>query len=770
MAYELPIKEFLMCTPEQISPQIQASSSLLPEQENQQRFRVTFEQAAVGMAHVAPDGKFMQVNQKFCELLGYSQTELLVLTFQDITYADDLAMDLAYVHQLLSGERAMYTMEKRYIRRDGLLLWANLTVSLVRDTQGILAYFIAVIEDIDARKQLEEALRRSEERLRIGLQGTSVTIYQQDRDLYYNWIYNPLSTFSPESIVGKTDADFVLPEEARQLTQIKQQVMRTGKGLRIELKTTSIAGAHVHDLTVEPLRDSTGMIVGVTGTSLDVTERKQTEASLRQRDDFLRDVLDSIFAFVGVMTPGGILTEINRTALHSAHLRLEEVLGKPFEETYWWSYDTEIQKQLRASIGRAAQGETVRYDVTVRLGEQSFAMIDFAIVPITNRERQVQYLIPSGIEITERKQTEEQLRKSEAKARQLIDSNIIGVIIADMDVVLEANDAFLELVGYSREDLEARRIDWSKMAPLEQVSPLGQSLQELRERGICTPFEKDYVRRDGSHIVVLVGAAVVQEEPLQWACFILNITERKELELRKDTFLSMAGHELRSPITAIKGNLQLAERYLKKVSLYEDKLPQDAKKNLLEIANRISRALRQVAVQTRLINDLLDVSRITANKLDLSFDLYDLAAIVQEIVDDQRATMPNRSITLDVQVAEPLLVMADRDRIGQVVSNYLINALKYSGEEINVGVVREDNVARVCVKDHGPGLTKQQQQQLWERFYQVPGIAVQSGSGAGLGLGLYICQMLIARHDGHVGVDSIPGQGSTFWFTIPLVQ
>ena len=150
--------------------------------------------------------------------------------------------------------------------------------------------------------------------------------------------------------------------------------------------------------------------------------------------------------------------------------------------------------------------------------------------------------------------------------------------------------------------------------------------------------------------------------------------------------------------------------------------------------------------------------------------LCDLVAIIREVVEDQRATTPNRSITLDVQVSEPLLVMVDHDRIGQVVSNYLANALKYSGEEINVGIVCEKNAACVWVRDHGSGLTMQQQQQIWERFYQVPGIPVQSGSGVGLGLGLYICQMLIVRHDGRVGVDSIPGQGSTFWFTIPMVE
>jgi PAS domain S-box-containing protein len=129
---------------------------------SEERFRATFEQAAVGIAHVAIDGTFLRVNQRLCEILGYARDELLALSFQEITHLDDLNADLELLNQVLAGHRETYAMEKRYLRKDGSIAWANLTVSLVRDATGAPAYFISIIEDINDRKAMEETLRQAE--------------------------------------------------------------------------------------------------------------------------------------------------------------------------------------------------------------------------------------------------------------------------------------------------------------------------------------------------------------------------------------------------------------------------------------------------------------------------------------------------------------------------------------------------------------------------------------------------------------------------------
>lgn len=148
--------------------------------DSEERFRLTFEQAAVGMAHVALDGTWLRVNQRLCEMVGYSIEELSKLTFQDITHPDDLETDLAYVRQVLAGEIRTYSMEKRYFRKDGHILWINLTVSLVHKADGAPDYFIAVIEDIGARKKIEQQLQQSSRALRTLSAGNQSLIHAEN--------------------------------------------------------------------------------------------------------------------------------------------------------------------------------------------------------------------------------------------------------------------------------------------------------------------------------------------------------------------------------------------------------------------------------------------------------------------------------------------------------------------------------------------------------------------------------------------------------------
>ena len=149
--------------------------------------------------------------------------------------------------------------------------------------------------------------------------------------------------------------------------------------------------------------------------------------------------------------------------------------------------------------------------------------------------------------------------------------------------------------------------------------------------------------------------------------------------------------------------------------------------------------------------------------------MTDLATVVREVVADQRFATPMRLIALETS-ALVVNALADGERIGQVVVNYLSNALKYSPAErpIAVRLALQGELVRIEVADEGPGLSAEQQARIWERFYRVPEIRVQSGTGVGLGLGLHICRMIIAQHHGEVGVQSTPGKGSTFWLTLPL--
>ena len=243
----------------------------------------------------------------------------------------------------------------------------------------------------------------------------------------------------------------------------------------------------------------------------------------------------------------------------------------------------------------------------------------------------------------------------------------------------------------------------------------------------------------------------------------------REINARTDEFISIASHELRAPLTSLKAAMQLSERRLHK--LVENTDGEDSKTQIESVVGLLRTAENQADRQNRLVSDLLDVSRIHANKLEFRMATVDLRSIVRDALDEQRLLWPGRPITLD-EPGGDVQVVGDAQRLGQVVTNYVTNALKYSsdGSSVHVTLTVDAPMARVAIRDHGPGLSRVQQAHIWERFHRVPGVQQLSGSGAGLGLGLHITRTIVQRHGGSVGVESTPGIGSTFWFTMPLAS
>ena len=200
-------------------------------EESEERFRANFEQAAVGMAHVSPDGRWLRVNQKLCRLVGYTADELKEMTFHAVNHPDDLEADLEYKRRVLDGEIDTYSMEKRYVRKDGSIIWVNLTTALVRHPSGKPNYFIGVIEDISARKKMEEDLRASEARYRTLVESIPQKIFMKDRDCKWVTANENLAGqlgLKPEEVLGKVDSDFFPPELSKKYRDDDIRVMETG--------------------------------------------------------------------------------------------------------------------------------------------------------------------------------------------------------------------------------------------------------------------------------------------------------------------------------------------------------------------------------------------------------------------------------------------------------------------------------------------------------------------------------------------------------------
>jgi signal transduction histidine kinase len=251
-----------------------------------------------------------------------------------------------------------------------------------------------------------------------------------------------------------------------------------------------------------------------------------------------------------------------------------------------------------------------------------------------------------------------------------------------------------------------------------------------------------------------------------------EVAAMQEVTERMDRFLSIAGHELRTPLTSLSTNIQMLS------TLVIDEHDRRSEESEADYAARVAGTVRLLIQHSgrstrrleRLIGEILDVSRIISARIELDLRPVDLVKIVRDVVDEQRQMHPERALVLDVNSHEPLFIHGDPDRIGQVVINYLSNALKYSATHlpVTIGIEATKSRASVSVRDQGVGIPQTELAHLWERFYRVADNRPQVGSQIGLGLGLYISRDIVERHGGQVGVQSIPDNGTTFWLTLPL--
>jgi len=241
----------------------------------------------------------------------------------------------------------------------------------------------------------------------------------------------------------------------------------------------------------------------------------------------------------------------------------------------------------------------------------------------------------------------------------------------------------------------------------------------------------------------------------------------REAAQRLELFIALAGHEFRTPLTVLQGQLYLAER---KLSASMPQGEQTSAVTLTSLRESLDAAQRAAGRLGSLVDDLLEVTHARTGRLVVHPEWCELITLVRNQMADHRQLYPSRRLRLHVEGPRNVYIQADPVRIAQVLTNYLNNACKYSPDSrpIRVDVRVREGTARISVRDQGPGLAPNVQAQIWERFFQAPDIQPQSGSDAGLGLGLYISRLIVEQHGGEVGVESEVGKGATFWCTVPL--
>ena len=351
--------------------------------------------------------------------------------------------------------------------------------------------------------------------------------------------------------------------------------------------------------------------------------------------------------------------------------------------------------------------------------------------------------------------TERGLVQSEARWRGFVDSNIIGVAICRLDRIVEANDAFLRLIGYTQQDLADPGLTWPGITAPESLERSKAASLELRKRGNIAPFEKQYIRKDGTRAWAMVGAAAISESDDRWMSFIMDISDRKHAAVEreaayqrehaartqaeeatrlKDEFLANLSHELRTPMNAIIGWTHL---------LKSGRLDDAQRQRAMESIDRGARS------QAKLIEDLLDVSRIVSGKLSLTITPVDLRAVLNAALDSQRPAAQAKNIRLEMGSAAPdCAVMGDVGRLQQVFLNILSNALKFTpaGGQVNVTLESTTDCACVSIADSGEGIAAEFLPYVFDRFRQADGTSTRNHMG--LGLGLAIVKHVVEMHAG----------------------
>jgi PAS domain S-box-containing protein len=283
------------CVLQDITEHKRAEAAL---RESELRFRAVYERSPIGIALVdSRNGRFMQVNPKFCEITGRSEEELLRTDVGSITHPDDVARGGEYLHQLAEEQVPSYEIDKRYVRPDGSVRWVRILVVPMWSKGETRRWQMGLVEDITERRQTEEALRQSDERFRVALKNSPIAVFNQDRDLRYTWMYNSQLPFSWSNKLGKTPADLFDPEEAARIMEVRRRVLETGVGARDEVQVTCAGKKQYLSTTIEPVLDSDGAVIGITGAAMDVTELREAQRKLTEEKLYLEQEIDTELGF-----------------------------------------------------------------------------------------------------------------------------------------------------------------------------------------------------------------------------------------------------------------------------------------------------------------------------------------------------------------------------------------------------------------------------------------------------------------------------------------
>ncbi|WP_029037879.1 PAS domain-containing sensor histidine kinase [Salinimicrobium xinjiangense] len=628
------------------------------------------------------------------------------------------------------------------------------------DVEGIFVHAIDVTEKVQNRRALED----SEKELRNLIDSVPVIVWLTNPDgegsyLNKNWYKYTGQTWAESIGRGRLKAvhpeDYDRVEKEFLLSHREQQEFQVSYRLR----TNDGSYRWVTDRG-RPKYSPKGEFQGLTGSVIDVHEDKLKEQLIREKEHRTRSIVEEATVPTAVYTGKEMRIDLANDAMLNLWGKDRKVIGKTLREALPELEGQPFHELLQNvfTTGEIYWGKEDRVDL-MRNGKMETGFYNFTYKPLRDGAGKIYGILNMALNVTEMVESRNLLKEREQHFRLMADLMPEKVInTSAKGEAIYFNQNWLDYTGLTSEKL--KNVDWKKFVHPDEQKEFNEKWQSSLRDGSGFEMELRIRNKEGNYLWHLSRAEAVKGEAgeiLMWIGTNTQIQKLKEEEKRKGDFLKMVSHELKTPVTSIKGYVQLLLNMLRQ----EEHRPASA----LPIKPSLERIDNQIVRLTRLISEMLDLSRLEEQKLELQKEVFNINDLVVQTVQDIQLT--NTRHQMEIFHSCRCEVFADKDRIGQVLINFITNAIKYSPEsqyiEIHILKVGNDKVA-VSVRDKGIGIEEKDQKSIFKRFYRIEGENEDTYSG--FGIGLYVANEIIERHGGVIEVKSEKGKGSDFSFIL----
>jgi PAS domain S-box-containing protein len=727
---------------------------------SEKRFHAIIQSAPDAMIIADEKESIQMVNTQTERLFGYTKSELIGRPI-------DFLIPQNTVKATSGQDHAGYELFGK--TKNGAEIPVEISFSPIETSEGTL---ISVsIRDITERKRAEKILIENELKFRDLTQNMPGVIYQwierfdgTEGPVYASPKLKQYFRLDPKDIDKLPD--LVHPEDKQKWRNSLNESKSAGSSWFFEGRLLYPDGEikWLRATSVKSLANEKGRLSN--GILMDITEQKLIEDKILQNQKRYEAIFNSQYQFMGMLMPDGTLVEVNETALTFAGLKQSEVIGKPFWECYWWTTSERVQNELRRSIEQAAKGEFIRYETEIAGKDGVIACIDFSIKPVVDDSGQVIMLIPEGRDITERKALEQKSREQEEQIRLFVKHTPAAVAMFDHQMkYMIASDRW-----YSDYGLEGQQIigksHYEVFPEINDMPEWKADHQYCLKGGVVKKEDDPFPRPDGtiewlryeiypwrrSNDVIggIIMFTEVISEKIEAQKNLKKLNEQLiESNRELEQFAYVASHDLQEPLRMVSSFLQLLEKK------YKAQLD-DPAKQYIHFAVDGSERMKV------LINDLLKFSRVgTGTDERASINCAEIAEgllqVYEQKIGETGAT---------INVGKLPVILGNRTQIEQLFQNLIGNAIKYRGKEppvISIGAEpTEDGKWKFHVKDNGIGIESKFFEKVFVIFQRLHGKNEYSGTG----IGLAICKKIVERHGGKIWIESVPGKGSTFYFTL----